>query len=197
MLRYVEKLRVPVRFALLGDAPVHGEFSLAPQAELHEGPETLLERLDTPQRILPFHRTADNSVVLVTRVDIAWVEAVDAVDPHLVRPKTHRPTREEGAHVGLLEGEVFDGVLAMEMPHEFFNRASDYLNGADDFFPLQDHARDAADQQGARAGRARRRGTVGSQGGVAARRAESPSSGRPPGADDRRSRAFAGRPGPR
>jgi len=135
MLRYVEKLRVPVRFALLGDVPVHGQFSLAPQAELHEGPETLLERLNAPQRVLPFHRTVDDTVVLVTRINIAWVEAGDTVDPHLVRPKTYMTTREERVHVRLLGGEAFDGVLAMEMPHEF-NRASDYLNGGDEFFPL-------------------------------------------------------------
>ncbi len=136
MPRYVEKLRVPVRFALLGDAPAHGSLSLAPQAELHDGPETLLERLNAPQRLLPLHRGADGAVVLVTRINIEWVEAGEAVDPQLVRPKTFMTTREERVHLRLLGGQAFDGVLAMEMPHEF-NRASDYLNGDEDFFPLQ------------------------------------------------------------
>jgi len=136
MPQYIDKLRVPVRLARSGAPPVVGLLSLAPRAELHDGPETLLERLNSPQRVLPFQQPDGELVLLVTRLQIEWVEAGPEVDARLVRPATWMATREELVSVRTARGEVFDGVISMEMPHEF-NRASDYLNGPEDFFALQ------------------------------------------------------------
>lgn len=136
MLGYVEKLRVPVRVALRGEQPVEGFLSLAPRAEMHEGPETVLERINQLNRFVPFHRAADGVCVLLTRRHIEYVEAAHDVDPALVRPSAFRTTREERVSVRLLGGGSFDGVISMEQPEEF-NRTSDFLNGDEDFFPLQ------------------------------------------------------------
>lgn len=136
MLRYVEKIRVPVRVALRGEQPVEGFLSLAPQAEMHEGPETILERMNEISRFVPFIRASDDVCVLLTRRHIEYVEAGHDVDVALVRPLAFRTTREERVTVRLLGGAArFDGVIAMEQPDEF-NRTSDYLNGDEDFFPL-------------------------------------------------------------
>jgi hypothetical protein len=135
MSRHIEKLRVPVRLALTGGGPVDGELSLAPNAELHEGPETLLERLNARTRMVPFHRAEDGAFLLVVRTHIEWLMAGPDVAPQLVRAAHYRHTREERVRVRLLGGASFDGVLAFEMPHEF-NRVSDFLNGDEDFFPL-------------------------------------------------------------
>lgn len=135
MLHYVEKLRVPVRFALWGESPVEGFFSLSPHAEMHAGPETLLERLNAPSRIVPVQSAEDGAVLLVNRAQLAWVEAGPDVAPMLVRPVTFMSTREERVRVRLAGGETLQGILAIEMPTEF-NRASDFLNGHEDFFAL-------------------------------------------------------------
>ncbi|MFN8587199.1 MAG: hypothetical protein U0704_05300 [Candidatus Eisenbacteria bacterium] len=135
MPRYVEKLRVPVQVALTGQEPVGGFFSLFPTAELHDGPETLLERLNAPQRLLPFHRASDGAFTLVTRDRIEWVAAAAEIAPELVRPSHFIPTREERVRVRTAHGTTFDGILELEMPHEF-NRASDFLNSDEDFFLL-------------------------------------------------------------
>ncbi len=135
MFRYVEKLRVPVRIALQGVAPTEGLLSLSPRAEQHEGPETILDRLNGPQRVLPFHRREDGAVVLVTRLHVVWVEAGPMVAAAVIRPPAYMTTREEHVRVRLIGEEAIEGVLAMEMPTEY-NRASDYLNGPEDFFPL-------------------------------------------------------------
>ena len=136
MPHYVEKIRVPVRLARQGAPPAAGMLSLSPQAEMHDGPETLLERLNTRQRVLPLQQPGSELVLLVTRLQIEWVEAGPDVPPVLVRPVPYLATREELVRVSTASGGVFEGVISMEMPHEF-NRASDYLNGDEDFFPLQ------------------------------------------------------------
>lgn len=136
MSRKIEKLRVPVRLALIGCAPVEGHLSLAPNAELHDGPETLLERLNSPTRVVPFHRAEDDAFLLVVRAHIEWLVAGPEVAPQLVRTVHYQHTREEHVRVRLLGGATHDGVLAFEMPHEF-NRASDFLNGDEDYFPLR------------------------------------------------------------
>lgn len=135
MPRYVEKIRVPVQLALVGLEPAAGFLSLSPSAELHEGPETLLEKLCAPQRMLPFHRAADDAFTLVCVAQIEWVAASVEVAANLVRPAHFITTREERVRVRTQGGATFEGVLEMEMPHEF-NRASDYLNGDEAFFPI-------------------------------------------------------------
>lgn len=136
MSRHVDKLRVPVRLARIGAPPEHGCVSLSPYAELHSGPESLLERLNAPTQVVPFQLPGSDVVLLVMRHQIEWVHADAGTDAQLVRPATWRSTREELVRVRTVGGETFEGVLAIEMP-EAFNRASDYLNGDDLFFPLR------------------------------------------------------------
>ena len=132
--QFIEKLRVAVRLVLLAEEPTAGSLSLAPHSERHAGPETLLERLNDRVRVMPFLR-ADDALMLVTREHIEWVMPSAVVGPELVRPQAFAFTREERVRVRLLSGAHFDGVLSMEMPHEY-NRASDFLNEEDDFFVL-------------------------------------------------------------
>jgi len=132
---YIEKIKVSVQLAMRGETPAAGLLSLAPHAELHQGPETLLERLNLPTRIVPFQRACDDAILLVNRVAIEWVSAGTDVESKYVRPHAYQFTREERVHVRLIGGAVFEGVLAMELPQEF-NRTSDFLNSEDDFFPL-------------------------------------------------------------
>jgi hypothetical protein len=136
MPQYVQKIRVPVRLARLGAPPLAGLVSLFPNAEHHEGPETLLECLNASPRILPFRLADGDGVLLVTRDHVEWVEPDASVEPHLVTPVPWMTTREELVRVRLAGGEALDGVISMEMPHEF-NRPSDYLNGDEAFFPLR------------------------------------------------------------
>jgi hypothetical protein len=136
MSRYIEKIRVPVRLARIGAPPEPGFLSLSPQAELHEGPETLLERLNAEAHVVPFQLPESDAVLLVMSRHIEWVDAGATVDSRLVRRVSFRPTREEEVVVRLAGGESFEGVLAIEMPDEL-NRASDYLNGDESFFPLR------------------------------------------------------------
>ena len=136
---FVQKLRVPVRLASLGCEPFEGLLWLSPNAELHEGPETLLERLNTPTRVLPCLQAGDGGVRLLVRAQLEWVLAGPEVAPELVRPPHFTPTREERVSVRTLAGGAYEGVLAIDMPHEF-NRPSDFLNGEADFFVLRTDA---------------------------------------------------------
>ena len=136
MPQYVQKIRVPVRLARIGAPPLAGLISLFPQAEHHEGPETLLECLNASPRMLPFQLSDGDAVLLVTRDHVEWAEPDASVEAHLVIPAPYLATREELVRVRLAGGETLEGVISMEMPHEF-NRPSDYLNGEEAFFPLR------------------------------------------------------------
>jgi hypothetical protein len=133
--QYVQKIRVPVRLARIGAPPLAGLVSLCPRAELHDGPETLLECLNASPRILPFQLADGNAVLLVSRSHIEWAEPDATMDPRLVRPAPYLATREELVRVRLAGGETLEGIISMEMPDQF-NRPSDYLNGDEAFFPL-------------------------------------------------------------
>ena len=135
MPEYIDKLRVTVRVSRSGEPVVEGVCSLAPESQFHSGPETLLELVNYPATMLPFQRLADDATLLLSRPDIQWLMAGPGVAPELVRPHTYRFTREERVRVRLSGGEELDGLLQMELP-ENINRASDFLNGPDAFFPL-------------------------------------------------------------
>ncbi len=135
MGQYIEKLRVPVRMSQPGCMPEDGYVALAPQAKPHPGPETILERLNATDRVIPFQRGADDGVLLVNRADIEWVAADPAVASHLVCPPTYQVTCEEEVRIRLRGGGTLEGRVQMELPADQ-NRASDFMNGAEDFFPL-------------------------------------------------------------
>ena len=135
MTAYVEKIRVPVRVAHAGLPPIEGELSCGPQAEFHAGPETLLELLNTRNRVIPLQRSEDDRTLLLSRADIDWVAADPAVAPSLVCPPTYQVTHQESVVIRLTTGASLEGQVQVELP-EHLNRASDFMNGPDDFFPL-------------------------------------------------------------
>jgi hypothetical protein len=135
MAQYVEKMRVPVRVRLFGGEAFDGWLSVAPHSAIREGPETLHELLNSPVRVLPFILAEDESVMLLSREHLNSVEPTPEADPELVRPPHYLVTREEQVAVEWLDGHRAEGIIPMELPRDL-NRASDYLNGDDDFFPL-------------------------------------------------------------
>jgi hypothetical protein len=64
--------------------------------------------------MLPFHRLADDAVLLLSRMDLQWVMAGPGIDPELLRPRTFRYTREERVRVRLRSGDELEGLLQME-----------------------------------------------------------------------------------
>ncbi len=136
MPEYVSKQRVTVRVSLPNEDPMDGALSLAPNSETREGPETVLEMLNGTARVIPFQSTEDGKVLLLNRRNINWVIMGHGVDPRLVCPATFVVTREESVHVTFTDGRGIDGRIQMELP-DGMNRASDFLNCAEEFFALR------------------------------------------------------------
>jgi hypothetical protein len=135
MPAFIEKIRVPVRISEASRTPAVGFLSLSPSSQAHDGPETLLDLLNSNLRILPFHRHEDGAMLLVTRMNIAYVTVGSEVDSSLVRPRTFQVTHEERVLVEFEDGVRLEGNIQMELP-EHLNRISDFLNLEDDYFPL-------------------------------------------------------------
>ena len=135
MPEYIPKLKAAVVLCQVGQEQLEGSVSLAAQTRFHDGPETILERLNSRDRILPFHRKRDGAVLLLSRLELEWVAAGRGVERDLVCPRTYQVTREERVRVRFTSGNEMEGLLQMELP-ETLNRASDFLNGEEDFVPL-------------------------------------------------------------
>jgi hypothetical protein len=135
MERFIDKIRVPVRVRTIGGNEIDGWMALAPQAPYHDGPETILELMNQPERVVPVLRAADGADTLIPRHAILWVEAGAKVDPAAIVPRSFSFAREERVQVHFEDGRRIEGVLQMTLPEDK-NRASDYLNTDDDFFPL-------------------------------------------------------------
>ena len=135
MAEYVHKIRAAAWMSEQGEEAIEGYFSLAPQAQFHRGPETLLERLNSPDRVIPFTRREDDGTLLLNRLEIEWVLPERNMPQDLVCPQTYQVTREERVRLRLKSGETMVGLLRMELP-EWFNRASDFMNSPEHFFPL-------------------------------------------------------------
>jgi len=135
MSTYVQKRMAGVRVAVVGRSPVDLVLMLAPQTMLHSGPETILERLNSADRVIPFRRPEDDATLLISRADIEWVLAGRGLSTELVCPPTYLVTREERVVASFRSGAQLSGLIRMELPPDF-NRASDFLNLADDWFPL-------------------------------------------------------------
>ena len=135
MPEFIQKLRTLVRYSRPGDEQAHGVLSLSSAAPMHDGPETILERLNASDRVIPFEAPDGGSVTLVTRLDLAWVAPRPGTDSKLIGPGTFIITRQERVRVRIEDGEILEGVLQMELP-EGFNRVSDFMNAPEDFFPL-------------------------------------------------------------
>jgi hypothetical protein len=135
MPEFIEKIRTLVRYSRPGEEHTHGLVSLSSAAPLHDGPETILERLNAGDRVIPFEAPEGGPVTLVTRLDLAWVAPRPGTDSKLIGPGTFLITRQERVRVRIEDGEALEGVLQMELP-EGFNRVSDFMNSPEDFFPL-------------------------------------------------------------
>ena len=132
---FVDKVMLPARVLMPGLEQLIGSFALSPASPHHDGPESLLELLNAPSRVVPIIRESDEAVVLVSRLSIDWVEVGADAAPELIRPRNYMVTREEHVQVRLLNGRLVEGRVTMELP-EHLNRVSDFLNLPEDFFPL-------------------------------------------------------------
>ena len=136
MPQFISKLRVPARVTMAGLPPLEGMLSLCPRAEFHDGPETLIELLNGGERVLPLEIEADRAVALLTRCEIDTVEPLVGTSARLVVPMALRVTREERVRSRRCAATArSNGTLRFELPDEL-NRASDFLNGHEDFFAL-------------------------------------------------------------
>jgi hypothetical protein len=132
---FLDKIRIPVTVAQRGLKPVEGHLFLLPVARFHDGPETVLDLLNTELHVVPFEPVTNDGVFLLTRMHVDWVRVREAGYERYVRPTHHEVTHTEPVEITLVDGQVLRGRIEMELPPDL-NRASDFLKGAGEFYPL-------------------------------------------------------------
>lgn len=130
--RTITKLWVAVRLAQPQHDPRDGWFQLFPELDDLGRPETVLELLNSPRRVIPFLKREEESVVLLVRENIDWVAVGPGEETHLVVPP-----EQPAAHVQRVEFGFLDErrVAATVRWGDFRirERLSDFLNQPDPF----------------------------------------------------------------
>lgn len=132
---HVEKQRIAVRISMSGHDPLGGFLSLGPHSAGHTAYESLLELLNSAQRVIPFIQE-DGQVILLTRANLAWVMAVERAERSLVVPADYVVVREETVELSFVNGTTIDGQIQIEETATG-SRASDCLNAPTDFYPVK------------------------------------------------------------
>jgi DNA-binding response OmpR family regulator len=119
------------------DATFEGSVFLHLTAEAHDGPETVLDRLNMPDRFLVLSVADDSPVVLLNKGQIIRVDVPCKAAPPEVLAST---ANVEHVRLRLINGEQLDGTVCVEGP-EGQHRLSSLLNAQSAFLPLQGSAR--------------------------------------------------------
>lgn len=131
---YVEKIRVAARVSQPSSEPRDGHFLLFPSVEDGDRPETLLELLNSSRMVIPFVRSSEQSVLLLTRTNIDWVVVGRGVSPSLVFPPGHVVSNEQRVDLRLIDESHVHAVLQWNSGGGT-NRLSDHLNSVEAFIP--------------------------------------------------------------
>jgi DNA-binding response OmpR family regulator len=118
-------------------ATFEGTLFLHLSAASHDGAETILDRLNTPDRFLVLSVADDSPVVLLNKAQIIRVDVPSEAAP----PEAAAPAMAvEHVRVRLINGEQLDGTVRVEGP-EGQHRLSGLLNAQSAFLPLQGPSR--------------------------------------------------------
>jgi hypothetical protein len=132
-------LTVPMQSATIIFWTVDGKsfeatLSLHLNAEMHEGNETVLDRLNDPNLFLPLRVSGDLPVVFLNKIQIVRVDA-----PHEggapVDPEHEAETNTQPIKVQLINGMQLQGTVRIDGPRGR-RRLSDFLNTQPAFLPL-------------------------------------------------------------
>ncbi|HYQ61321.1 MAG TPA: hypothetical protein VEP29_09720 [Desulfatiglandales bacterium] len=123
------KCRATVHFSTGGSLDVH--FFLGYQAETHNGPETLLDLLNSDRTFVPIEDILMDEVLLIGKTRIVYVELLEAEAVLHERDLEQLPVTIE-----LVNGETLRGSFPTDLPPES-RRASDYLNLMPQYICLQ------------------------------------------------------------
>lgn len=132
---HIAKQRVAVRVATIGHDPVDGYVCLAPERGDPGQPGTILELLNSSHRVIPFILEGDGAIVLLTRTNFDWVIAGDRVERRFILPDEYLVARQEPVEIQFMNGTTIDGLIQIDGARGDL-RASDFLNGSDDFYPV-------------------------------------------------------------
>ncbi len=129
---YVHKTRVPARLSQPNLDPRDGWFLLFPHVGPERRAESLLELLNSQRSVIPFILAGDDSVLLLTRLNIDWVAVGAAVPAELVFPPGHKPNRGQRVELRFVDESRVEATVEW-CSESGQDRLSDFLNTSDPF----------------------------------------------------------------
>lgn len=132
---YVEKVRLPVRLAQPGMPPTDGFLMLVAQMEREQRAETLMELVNAPRILIPFIGASERDIALLVRANIDWVAVGKDGRPDLLFPPGYRVTHGQRMQLSFINEDRIEALVQWDRSDPRV-RLSDFLNGADDFFPV-------------------------------------------------------------
>src|SRR5205823_11212006 len=99
-------------------------------------PETLVELLNVPLKVVPFVQRDDPTILLLVRQTLEWVATGTGVAAELVAPPDSGVMHEQRVEIRFTEERRLEGVVRWAAARTDV-RLSDFLNGSGDFFELR------------------------------------------------------------
>jgi CheY-like chemotaxis protein/Zn ribbon nucleic-acid-binding protein len=127
--------RVSATFWSVDGATFEGALFLHLNAETHEGPETVLDRLNDPNLFLTLSVAGDSPVVFLNKIQLVRADLPPEAHP-LETSELLEHASVERIRVQLINGEQLTGTVVIEGPAGR-RRLSDFLNTHPAFLPLQ------------------------------------------------------------
>ena len=133
---HVDKLRILARLAQPNLNPRDGYFLLFPKYGKEARAESLFELLNSSRAVIPFLLKEDQSVLLLTRLNIDWVAVSNAARDLLLFPPNHVGGRQQAVELRFVDESRVEAVV-MWRPRTDGERLSDLLNRPELFVATQ------------------------------------------------------------
>jgi len=136
MTPHVKKIRVPVLLAQPHQDPCEGWFLLDPRYGPDDRQETIVELLNSSRAVLPFIRSDDGAILLLTRINIDWVAIGDGAPRDQVHPPGLPNNHRQQVELRFVDDRRVEGVIEWRGERDDL-RLSDFLNASATFIAMR------------------------------------------------------------
>jgi hypothetical protein len=126
----IEKFKQKVTICFSTGGSLDGHFFLAYRTEIHPGPETIVDVLNSEKTFIPLEDTLTNEILLIGKTEIMYLSLSSNETLPVNLEAVAIPVKVE-----LIKGEIMEGRFFTDLPPDKL-RLSDFLNFSPQFISL-------------------------------------------------------------